>query len=66
MKLLLEFIYQGQCEVSQNDLVDILAAGKELMIIGLVEEEVSIDQNFIKQDRQNEQISTKTEVLNYD
>ena len=63
VKLLLEFVYLGQCEVSQNGLVDFLAAGKELMIRGLVEEEVSIDQNSVKHDSQNEQISTKAEVL---
>ena len=66
MKLLLEFVYLGQCKVSQNGLVDFLAAGKELMIKGLVEEEVSIDKKSIKQDSQNEQTSTKTEALNSD
>ena len=61
VKLLLRFIYLGQCEVSQNGLVDFLAAGKELMVKGLVEEEVNIDQSS-----QNDQISAKAEILNSD
>ena len=61
VKLLLRFIYLGQCEVSQNGLVDFLAAGKELKVKGLVEEEVNIDHSS-----QNEQISAKAEIMTSD
>ena len=66
LKLLLRFIYQGQCEVSQNGLVDFLAAGKELMVKGLVEEEVNIEWDPVKQNSQNEPISPKAELFNSD
>ena len=64
VKLLLQFIYLGQCEVSQEGLVDFLAAGKELMVKGLVEENTNIYQTPVDQDSHIDQNSIKTERYN--
>ena len=53
VKLLLRFIYLGQCEVSQNGLVDFLAAGKELMVQGFVEKKGNIDTACKKKNSQS-------------
>ena len=59
VKLLLKFIYLGQCEVGQDGLIDFLAAGKELMVKGLAEEKTIdnqdsfIDQNALKNQNLN-------------
>ena len=62
--LLLKFIYLGKCEVSHNDLVDFLAAGKELMVQGFVEKERNIDTACKKKNSQIEQNPIKAEILN--
>ena len=53
------FIYLCQCEVGQEGLDDFLAAGIQLMIKGLVEEEEIIDQTSIKQNSYIDESSTK-------
>ena len=58
-KLLPKFIYLCQCEVGQEGLDDFLAAGIQLMIKGLVEEEEIIDQTSIKQNSYIDESSTK-------
>ena len=46
VKLIIKFIYLGQCEVGQDGLIDFLAAGKELKIKGLAEEKANIHQDY--------------------
>ena len=63
VKLLLEFIYLGQCEVGQDGLIDFLAAGTELMVKGLVDEKEKYkSQNSVEQTDHNS-INTKGELV---
>ena len=66
IQLLLKFIYLGQCEVGQDGLIDFLAAGKELMVKGLVDEKEKYkSQNFGEQTDHNS-INTEGEVVSPD
>ena len=46
LDLILEFIYSGKCDVEEPKIVQFLSVGKDLGIIGLMEEMVSIDKNI--------------------
>ena len=45
LDLILEFIYSGKCDVEEPKIVQFLSVGKDLGVIGLLEEFVNIDKN---------------------
>ena len=45
LDLILEFIYSGKCDVEEPKIVKFLSVGKDLGVIGLLEEFVNIDKN---------------------
>lgn len=47
LELILQFIYCGQCEVQQEDLVDFLATGRDLKVNGLADEEDLTKTNYV-------------------
>ena len=62
IQLLLKFIYLGQCEVGQDGLIDFLAAGKELMVKGLVDEKEKYKSQNSGEQTDHNSINTKGEL----
>jgi hypothetical protein len=65
LRLILKFIYFGQCKVGQGDLINFLAAGRELDINGLTEHDNARQggsQEGSNRTEQTEQKDVKTEL----
>ena len=65
VKLIIKFIYLGQCEVSQDGLIDFLAAGKELKIKGLAEEKANIHQDYHIRPKEEKVPISETKFTDY-
>ena len=50
LKLIVEFLYTGQCYVEESDLIQFLSVGKDLGVIGLVEKQDNTEANIPMED----------------
>ena len=66
LDLIIEFIYTGQCDVEQTEIVKFLSVGKDLGVIGLLEVLDNNEANIAMEDdvgevQRNENIQTRPE-----
>ena len=60
---IIEFMYTGQCDIDERELVQFLSVGKELGVNGLLEEIVNNDANISREDNDSD-VHTNEKVEN--